>query len=190
MKELHLSFANPETWRDSINEKLSKEEWRAVRTSILNRDSHTCQYCGFKAEKWQIVHHIDGNPNNNEKINLETICPLCNLIHHAGQGCVVQGIVDLYKKSKYSQNEIIQITRRMRIDGKTDKEIIDYLGLKEEAPFKMDKSYLKKLFGFVSSRKTEQEWTQRALEYGYKVQNNEKVKTNQSLLDFSKGVYR
>jgi hypothetical protein len=105
--------------------------------------------------------------NNNEDANLETICPMCNLIHHSGQGCAVQGVVDLYKKSNYSQNEIIQITRKMRAENKTDSEIIGYLGLEEKVPFKMDVKYLKNLYGFITSRKTAQDWTQKALEYGY-----------------------
>jgi hypothetical protein len=172
IKKLCLSFANPETWRTVVGEVLSKEDWRTLRLKILERDDYTCQYCGFRAEKWQIVHHIDGNPNNNNEKNLETICPMCNLIHHAGQGCEVQEVVDLYKKSKFNQNEIIQITRKMRAEGKSDEEIIDFLGLEDEIPFIMDKSYLKVLFGFLTSRKTNQDWTQIALEYGYK-----KIKT-------------
>lgn len=168
LKKLYPSFANPEAWRDNIKENISKEEWKKLRLKILKRDNYTCRYCGFRTEKWQIVHHIDGNPNNNNESNLETICPMCNLIHHAGQGCVVQGIVDLYEKSKCSQNEIIQITRELRAEGKSDKEIIKSLGLKNKVLFKMNKNYLKNLFGFVTSRKTPQEWTQKALEYGYK----------------------
>ena len=81
---------------------------------ILKRDNYTCQYCGFKAKKWQILHHKDGNPNNNDKTNLEVVSPMCNLINHAGHGYVVQGIVDLYEESKHSQNEIITITRKKR----------------------------------------------------------------------------
>lgn len=169
MKELCPSFANPKTWRNNIQEKIAKEDWKKLRLKILKRDDYTCQYCGFRAEKWQIAHHIDGNPNNNEDTNLETICPMCNLIHHSGQGCVVQGIVDLYTESNYSQNEIVQITRKMRAEGKTDQEIINFLGLKEKMPFKMDVSYLRNLYGFVTSRKTLQDWTQKALEYGYNI---------------------
>lgn len=179
MKKLYLSYANPATWRDSIEESISKEEWRALRYKILVRDNFVCQYCGFRAEKWQIVHHIDGNPNNNDESNLETICPMCNLIHHSGQGCVVQGIVDLYKKSKFNQNEIIQITRRMRAEGKSDEEIIKFLCLEEKVPFIMNKKYLKPLFGFVTSRRTTQDWTQKALLYGY----GESEKTTVTPLD-------
>jgi len=167
MKKLSLSFAPPKTWR--TEDKHMDDKWRMLRLKILVRDNYTCQYCGFRAEKWQIIHHIDGNPNNDKDANLETICPMCNLIHHSGQGCVVHKVVDLYKKSNYSQNEIIQITRKMRAENKTDYEIIKYLGLEEKVPFKMNISYMKKLYGFVSSRKTTEDWTQKALEYGYKV---------------------
>ena len=105
-------------------------------------DDFTCAYCGYRSRKYQIVDHIDGNPENNNDSNLQIVCQMCNLIKHSGQGCVVQGIVDLYRKSNFSQVEIIQVTRKMRSEGKTDKEIIEFLSLKEKVPFKMDKKYL------------------------------------------------
>lgn len=95
---------------------------------------------------------MDENPNNNNEKNLTTICQMCNLIMHSGQGCVVQGVVDLYRISKHNQNDIIKITREMRDERKSDDDIIKFLGLKEKMSFKMDKPYLKKLYGFVTSR--------------------------------------
>lgn len=184
MKKLYLSFAPPETWRWNIQEKITEEEWRKLRLIIINRDNYTCQYCNFRADKWQICHHIDGNPNNNSHENLEIICPMCNLIHHAGQGCVVQDIVDLYGKSKFSQNEIMQITRKMRVEGKTDEKITNFLGLENKIPFKMDREYLQNLFGFVTSRTANDSKTQKSLEYGYEVarkdaQNSQKASNTQ-----------
>ncbi len=153
MRKLFPSFAPPETWRSSKNIKsLDSLEWQKLRKKILERDEYACQYCGFKSQKYQIVHHIDGNPQNNSDDNLVVICQMCNLVEHAGQGCVVQGVVDLYEKSKFSQNEIIKITKEMRDKEKTDSEIIDFLGLKEMVPFKMEREYLSKLYGFVSER--------------------------------------
>jgi len=174
VKELFPSFTNPATWRTAKDaEKLDHEEWKGLRQKILQRDNYTCRYCGFRAEKFQIVHHIDGNHANDNEENLETICPMCNLIHHAGQGCVVQGIVDLYEESNYSQNEIIIITRKMRAYGKKDEEIIMALGLKKKAPFKMDRSYLKNLFGFVTSRRAkEYQITNTALAYIYHIEKS------------------
>lgn len=155
MKKLVLSFADPDKWRNlSERNKFSSEEWKQLRLKILKRDDYTCQYCGYRSEKFQIIDHIDGNPQNNEESNLQTICQMCNLIKHAGQGCVVKGVVDLYKDSKYNQNDIIRITREMRDQGKSDEEIIRFLGLKHKMPFKMDKKYLERLYGFVTSRPT------------------------------------
>ncbi len=121
---------------------------------IVNRDNFTCQYCGYISGKFQIVHHIDGNPNNNSEDNLMTICQMCNLIEHSGQGCVIKGIVDLYKFSKYSQVEIVRLTRDMRDRGKSDNEIIRFLGLKEKTEFRMDRTYLRRFFGFITSRQS------------------------------------
>ena len=40
----------------------------------------------------------------------------------------------------------------MRDEGSQDFEVIKVLELREKVPFKMDLKYLRKLFGFVSSR--------------------------------------
>ena len=155
MKKLVLPYADPEKWRSLENRnKIKNDEWKRIRLKILKRDDYTCHYCGYRSEKFQIVDHIDDNPENNDENNLQTICQMCNLIKHAGQGCVIKGVVDLYKESKYNQNDIIRITREMRDAGKSDEEIIRFLGLKHKMPFKMDKKYLEKLYGFVTSRPT------------------------------------
>ena len=153
MKQLVLSFAPPEKWRNPRQiKKLEGKKWREFRKRILERDNCTCAYCGYKSQKYQIVDHIDGNPENNSDSNIQVICQMCNLIKHVGQGCEVQAVVDLYRKSKYNQNAIIKITRKMRDEGSNDIEIIKVLELKEKVPFKMDLGYLRRLFGFVSSR--------------------------------------
>lgn len=111
MKELYPSFADPRTWRTEKDVwKLDQREWKELRQRILERGNYACQYCSFRSKKFQIVHHMNGDYANNSEDNLETICHMYNLIHHAGQGCVVQGIVDLYQESNYRQNEIITIT--------------------------------------------------------------------------------
>lgn len=154
MKKLTLSFAPPEKWRNKQQtKKLSQWEWRKKRQEILERDDYTCIYCGYKSSKYQIVDHIDGDPENNDNSNLQVVCQMCNLIKHSGMGVVVTEVVELYKKSNYNQNEIIKITREMRDKGKSDNEIINYLGLKEKVEFKQDINYLKKLYGFVSARR-------------------------------------
>jgi len=126
--------------------------WAARRKVILERDEYTCAYCGYKSEKYQIVHHIDDNADNNDEDNLQTVCPMCNLILHAGMGCVVLRVVDLYEQSNYPQEDIIRITREMRNSGASDSEIIEHLGLKNKMQFRTDRDYLRYLFGFITSR--------------------------------------
>ncbi|MBI5036719.1 HNH endonuclease [Candidatus Micrarchaeota archaeon] len=152
--KLVVSYAPSDTWRDySQKDAAGKREWNVLREKILRRDGFACRYCGYASPKYQVVHHVNGNHANNSEANLVTICQMCNLIAHAGQGCVIKGIVDLYRKSKYGQNEITRITREKRDEGKTDDEIICFLGLECRVPFKMDRLYLYSLFGFVTSRK-------------------------------------
>jgi len=177
-RKLFPTFADPTLWRDQRqSEKFDQELWQSTRARILQRDDFTCQYCGYRSEKYQIIHHLDENPNNHNEDNLVTICQMCNVIMHSGQGCVVKGIVELYKESKFSQNEMIRITREMRDEGKSDEEIKEFLGLEGKVPFKMDKAYLRKLFGFVTSRstKTGQDMYDRWKAYHFSIAKSRKL---------------
>jgi hypothetical protein len=181
-RELFPSFAPPETWRTSgshiefdakgnarvVPHHDDLRLWKQIRMKILERDNHTCRYCGFRAFKWQVVHHIDGNPENNARKNLETICCMCNMVLHCGLGATVLKIVDLYQKSRYSQAEVIQKTRILRASGYLDREIVKQLGLVGKAKFKQDRDYLERLVVFVSNRKPmRKDFSMRALNYGY-----------------------
>ncbi|HIJ14280.1 TPA: HNH endonuclease [Candidatus Woesearchaeota archaeon] len=156
IKQLYLSYTDPDNWRNSYQtDKLKGIEWNELRSIILERDNFTCVYCGYKSEKYQIVDHINGNPENNDYDNLQVVCQMCNLIKHSGQGCEIKGVVDLYRESKYNQNTIMKITRKMRDEGASDVEIINVLGLRGRMPFKMNLDYLKRFIGFVTSREIE-----------------------------------
>ena len=56
---------------------------------ILNRDNHICQKCGSNEKP--IVHHIDGDDNNNELANLITLCAKCHLNLHRPNGIGKKG---------------------------------------------------------------------------------------------------
>ncbi|MBI2548156.1 HNH endonuclease [Candidatus Woesearchaeota archaeon] len=158
MKPLILSFAPPAKWRnEKQTNNLKGEAWQNMRLLILNRDNYTCAYCSFRSEKYQIVDHIDGDPENNSDKNFQIVCQMCNLIKHSGMGCEITGVVDLFKVSKYGQNDIMKITREMRDKDSSDAEIQAHLGLKNKVDFKMDRDYLKSVFGFVTSRKSKEE---------------------------------
>jgi DNA-directed RNA polymerase subunit RPC12/RpoP len=141
------------SWRTKADEKfLQSPEWKRLREAILKRDDYTCSYCGHKSLIGMQVNHIDGNPKNNDYENLEVICSLCHMITHSGLWCVVKGVIDCYAKSKFNQNEIIQITRALREDRYSDEEIIKFLQLKERVPWQQDLGYLSMLYGFITSR--------------------------------------
>ena len=154
-KQLYPSYAPPEKWRnESQTRRLEGEEWRAIRQRILGRDNYKCAYCGYRAEKFQVVDHIDGDPENNADDNFQIVCQMCNCVKHSGQGCVLKGVVELYRNSWFSQNSLIILTRFLRDLGKSDEEIKKLLGLDEQVPFEMDREYLMPLFAFVTSRHT------------------------------------
>lgn len=150
MKKLLLSYEL--TWRDEEDKTfLKSKDWRNIRLDILTRDNYTCNYCGFRSEKRMQVNHVNGDPKNHSNENLEVICGSCHMILHSGLWCAVKKIIILFKNSKYTQNEIIEFTRKMRTDGKSDDDIIEFLGLTEKLEWKQDHEYLSQSFGFIRS---------------------------------------
>ena len=151
MKNLVLSYEL--SWRTIDDKKFMKSaEWRNIRQKILQRDNYTCQYCEIQRKDHMQINHIDGNPKNNSENNLEVICSSCHKITHSGLWAVVFNVLDVYEESKYDQNEIIRITGKMRDEGKSDEEIIIFLGLKKKVSWKQDLEYLSTKFGFITSR--------------------------------------
>jgi len=65
-----------------------------VRKRIFARDDHTCQYCGFQSQKFQLVHVKDGNPRNQDDVNLVTSCIYCHQCFHLDQvGAMKSGVL-------------------------------------------------------------------------------------------------
>ena len=167
MKKLCPSLTNGSNYMGNRECKLSSAQMEKLQAEVLKRDKNTCKYCGFKADQWMTVSYLDGDSSANEKSNLVTVCPMCSLVANAAFGCKVEGIVELYGRSKYPQEKIIQITRKMRARGKDDAEIVRFLGLEDKAPFKMNRAYLEKLYAFVTSWKGSFGQVEEALAFGY-----------------------
>lgn len=53
-----------------------------TRQRIFSRDDNECQYCGFKSEKFQLVHVKDGDMDNKSDDNLVTSCIFCHQCFH------------------------------------------------------------------------------------------------------------
>ena len=68
-------------------------EFRRMKPLILARDGYRCVCCGRSDEELLvhprcgtalIVHHEDGNKENNDKHNLATVCRSCQAKDHTG----------------------------------------------------------------------------------------------------------
>jgi len=64
-------------FRNGIQKKLKRGT--AYYKDLLNKSS--CE-CGETKTYLLQIHHIDGNHNNNDKDNLEIVCPTCHVKRH------------------------------------------------------------------------------------------------------------
>jgi intracellular multiplication protein IcmJ len=55
----------------------SASSFDALQKEVLARDDHTCQYCGFKAQKYQVVRSIHGKKTNTAA-DYKTACIFCD----------------------------------------------------------------------------------------------------------------
>lgn len=95
--------AKREAWRPSVvgapgasssagkDPRAAEAEFQKIRPKVLERDRYTCRYCGFRAEKFMEVHHLDDDHEHNAMDNLITACPLCHQVFHMGLAGKQQG---------------------------------------------------------------------------------------------------
>ena len=58
--------------------------WQKIRQLKLLRDP-LCERCLPQAVQAVLVHHKDGNPRNNNRDNLESLCNTCHEKHHGNR---------------------------------------------------------------------------------------------------------
>lgn len=72
-------------WRMNDDDRESADvEFQHVRMKALERDDRTCQFCGFRAQKYQEVHHVNNDHADNRLGNLVTACSFCHMVQHIG----------------------------------------------------------------------------------------------------------
>lgn len=69
-------IASPGAWRLYSARKVDPR-FKEFEKKVLNRDSYTCQFCGFQARHYQDVVNLDGDYSNNRLANMVTACCFC-----------------------------------------------------------------------------------------------------------------
>ena len=110
-------------WRkDDEHADIADAAFNPVRTEVLQRDNYTCQFCGFKAAKYQEVHHIDDDHNNNSPNNLITVCNLCHQVHHLGM-CAMRSGGFIAAIPELTQTEINNLIRAIHVSEFIDDKV-------------------------------------------------------------------
>jgi len=84
MRNLVLSVKRSEFRSDDPKSVESDAVYKKLKPSILKDGDYTCEFCGFKSDKRQHIHHLDDNHNNNKRSNLVIACSLCHMCCHIG----------------------------------------------------------------------------------------------------------
>lgn len=107
--------ANRKSWRmlDSHADE-TDTRYHAVRSQVLDRDNHTCAYCGFKAEKYQEVHHLDDDHGHNNLENLVVACAFCHIDFHLAMAGIRNAGVMIFCP-EYTQADLNNLVRAIFI---------------------------------------------------------------------------
>jgi intracellular multiplication protein IcmJ len=98
-------------WR--MNDKGAQEadlEFQRSRKKALERDNHTCRFCGFRNNKWQEVHHFNDDHHDNRLENLVTACSFCHMCQHIGLAGAHREAILIYRP-ELTQAQIHHLVR-------------------------------------------------------------------------------
>lgn len=86
LPKLHLN-CNFNEWQNEKKWHLT-DDYARYLLGISNIEDSQCCFCGAKDGKYLELHHKDGNHDNYEMDNLDTICALCHRSLHLGWACI------------------------------------------------------------------------------------------------------
>ncbi len=67
--------------------KKNKSTW----DKVWERDAYRCYYCKFTSKKFQEIHHLNDDHEDNSMDNLVTACPLCHQCFHLDTASTTNG---------------------------------------------------------------------------------------------------
>jgi len=78
MKLLPITLGIVRSSGSAQNAEKAAQQLQEIRPRILERDDHTCQFCGFRSHKYQEVHFLNSNPEDLRPDNMVTACIYCH----------------------------------------------------------------------------------------------------------------
>jgi intracellular multiplication protein IcmJ len=77
MKLLPITLGIVRSSGNAQTAERAANQLQELRPKILERDHHTCRFCGFQSPKYQEVHFLNGNPEDLRQDNLVAACIFC-----------------------------------------------------------------------------------------------------------------
>jgi intracellular multiplication protein IcmJ len=102
-------------WRmNDRNSQEADQEFQRVKKKALERDNHTCRFCGFRAMKWQEVHHFNDDHADNSLENLVTACIYCHMVQHIGLAGASREAILIYRP-EITQAQLHNLVRTAQV---------------------------------------------------------------------------
>lgn len=78
-----LALSVTKTWGNRALD-VHDPAWKALKQKVVKRDSSRCRFCNYRASKYMVLDHVDGDASNNDLANLMLNCGACDKIRHCG----------------------------------------------------------------------------------------------------------
>lgn len=151
-KELLLSAAR-KSWKMSTthgteyDRDYKNNKQSAAWDSVWKRDKYKCYYCNFISKKYQEIHHLNDDHEDNSLDNLVTVCPLCHQNFHLDTASVTSGGKIIWLP-EFSQQELNYLCRALFIAIEEDEEF-KQKEIKKESGIKLESDEDKEQVAFA-----------------------------------------
>jgi len=134
-------------------------EFEHARRRALERDDHACRFCGFRAAKWQEVHHLNDDHADNRLENLATTCLHCHMCQHIGRAGAV-GEATLVWLPEIPQDRLNNLVKACLVAQRQTEMMLqgqNKVGLHQQQAAKYAAEAAKAFFARVQAREAEAE---------------------------------